>query len=251
MKKYISSISFFICLVFSMTAQDASDAYKGYPTKAQWEKIWSKDDPSVHEDVMNAMEVPDILLGKMSTAGFLETCLMYPGNTWAATDPQGNFQRSFRFYVNRSNAYREFFQRKDALAVTIAAYKEFDYASSERYINNYENDAFVEFYTKACYLGLILGQPELVGQMTQEQKKQVVGIGLSKSNSLLTSQIFGGVAQGYIFYPLISILEGSSYGPLETLKKDSPNVASYHTNARVQTRQDLESVLGIAESFVK
>ena len=70
-------------------AAGGSDAYD-YPVKPgtdAWKALGS------HADMLNACQIPETTLNRMSTAGLVETVLNYPlfGDAWAWDNPQEGF----------------------------------------------------------------------------------------------------------------------------------------------------------------
>ena len=87
-------VSLSLCTVLALTvmacstktaAANGSDAYD-YPVKPgtdAWKALGS------HEDMLNACQIPETTLNRMSTAGLVETVLNYPlfGDAWAWNYP--------------------------------------------------------------------------------------------------------------------------------------------------------------------
>ena len=251
MRKNILFIAFSF-LIFSMSAQNKkSDAYTDFPTKAEWEEIWSTNDETVHDKVMAAMQVPDVLLAKMSTEGLLETCMLYPANRWILTDAQGNYQNTYRFYVDRSNAYAAFFKRTDAAAVALKMYNDFDYASADEvYLEKGNTMDFAIHHTKAMCLGMLLGQEEMINKMTDAQKIEAIKIGLEKADDIDDSEVYGGTSRGMIFYPIPSIMDRADFSEMKLLKEENENVRNYLSTAHLVSREDLQSILERAKKFI-
>jgi hypothetical protein len=121
------SLSLFAVLVFTFAACSAktaavsgSDAYN-YPVKPgtdAWKALGS------HADMLNACQIPETTLNRMSTAGLVETVLNYPlfGDAWAWNYPQEGFDSVSSGF----NGIPALFDRKDAGSALLSKYKTLD-----------------------------------------------------------------------------------------------------------------------------
>jgi hypothetical protein len=101
-------------------AAGGSDAYN-YPVKPgtdAWKALGS------HADMLNACQIPETTLNRMSTAGLVETVLNYPlfGDAWAWNYPQEGFDSVSSGF----NGIPALFDRKDAGSALLAKYKTLD-----------------------------------------------------------------------------------------------------------------------------
>ena len=101
-------------------AAGGSDAYDypGKPGTDAWKALGS------HADMLNACQIPETTLNRMSTAGLVETVLNYPlfGDAWAWDYPQEGFDSVSSGF----NGIPALFDRKDAGMVLLAKYKTLD-----------------------------------------------------------------------------------------------------------------------------
>ena len=122
-------VSLSLCTVLALTvmacstktaAANGSDAYD-YPVKPgtdAWKALGS------HEDMLNACQIPETTLNRMSTAGLVETVLNYPlfGDAWEWNYPQEGFDSVSSGF----NGITALFDRKDAGTEFLVKYQSLD-----------------------------------------------------------------------------------------------------------------------------
>jgi len=145
-------------------------------TPEKWEKLISL------QEMIDACQIPESELEKMSTEGLLETCLSYPlfGNMMLHDSPY----RGFLLQIDRFNGLHELLERENAGSVICDLY----YNSSLKEV--IKADAYPTYRFR--YLEYIISQPEILKQLSPEQKQELLdyALGLAKIKAEKYSDTF-------------------------------------------------------------
>jgi len=141
----------------------ALDSYEFHlkPGTASWAEL------SSHEEMLEATQIPQGILKKMSTQGLVETALNYPLylDMLAYDDPQVGFQR----VAERFNGLKALLERPDAGTELLARYKAFDPTITEGWALEQQG----AHAARLMYLEMMLSQESIREKLTAEEQLQL------------------------------------------------------------------------------
>lgn len=145
----------------SQSFRPALDAYV-FPTKPgtpAWEALASR------EEMLQAVQVPDATLERMSTAGLVETVLRYPLLTDLVvySEPQAGLEAVRTDF----NGLAALMRRPDAGTALLARYRQIDPAAAEQATLEEVGQYDVQLTT----LELVLAQPAIIERLTTSERR--------------------------------------------------------------------------------
>lgn len=138
------------------------------------------------QQMIDACQVPDVILDQMSTNGLIETCLDYPllSNMFAFSSIQLGTKRQMENF----NGFGKLVQKNDAATLMLARYRLIDASL----VSN-ENDVSIgDFSVNFISFGMALSQLVFIEQLSTLEKKELVHDAMLKYEVfLLDQEIFG------------------------------------------------------------
>jgi hypothetical protein len=134
-----------------------------------------------------ATQVPESVLGKMSTAGLVETALDYPllGDMMAFNSPQQGFDA----VAGRFNGLQELLKRKDAGAELLAHYVSLDPAA---YDEDWPSAQQGRYARSIAEVETLLAQDAVLSGLADAQLADLVREAVAKYRIKEESEIYGG-----------------------------------------------------------
>lgn len=153
-------------------AQDDGYTFPVVPGTEAWEALRS------HQEMLDVTQVPDEILGRMSTAGLVSTILNYPlfGDFLAFDTLQGGFAALARF-----NGLQALLAREDGAVALADRYAAMDLTEMLR------SDQLPS--ARISYTELVLAQEELLNQLDAAQRADLLQTTMAQTESKLS---FGG-----------------------------------------------------------
>ncbi len=158
-------------------------------------------DAGKHDDRVQACQIPEDILKKMTTGALLETVLNYPhfGDMWAYDSLQYGFER----VAAEFNGLQELLNRKDTGIVILSKYRTMDPGAIDESWTSSEKGGYVMSFT---YPEILLAQDSVLANMTESELEELLAVVLekvvAKGSSLwggppeqLTSRLAGKLAQ--------------------------------------------------------
>jgi hypothetical protein len=150
---------------YSQTVTKINEEYD-FPIK-QGNKEWEQFE-SVEKRI-EALQIPDFVLIKISTEGLLETCLAFPYLTDILF--YDNYQKGFEALSAEFNGFRELLKRKDLMEVLLKKYKTLN--SSLTTVRLQKSIEQGRFSFRHFVLEFMLTQDIILSKLNLEQKKHL------------------------------------------------------------------------------
>jgi hypothetical protein len=214
----VKLMSLSLCAVLGLTVAacstktgtaGGSDAYD-YPVKPgteAWKALGS------HADMLNACQIPETTLNKMSTAGLVETVLNYPlfGDAWAWDYPQ----EGFNSVSSGFKGIQALFNRKDAGTLLLAKYKALDPMAINSDWTDLQKGQY-EF--KILDVEMLIAQTPVIAGLSIQDCHNLVGEAILKYNTGPQSDI---VLQESCLWIVARVLDQVKYPPfIEKMSSD-------------------------------
>jgi hypothetical protein len=151
--------------IYAYSQHKINDEYN-FPVK-QGSKEWEQFE-SV-EKRLAALQIPDLVLAKISTEGLLETCLAFPYLTDILFCD--NYQKGFEALSAEFNGFQELLRRKDITNVLLKKYENLN--SSFTDVRLKESIEQGRFSFRHFALEFMLTQDIVLKNLNSEQKKQL------------------------------------------------------------------------------
>jgi hypothetical protein len=177
------NIIVYILLLFtiSISAQQIDSVYN-FPIKPgmpEWKEF------KTHSEMLKVIQLPTNLLNSISTSSLVQTCLNYPlfSDMWA----YDNIKEGFEQLQKDFNGFDELINRKDALEELLKYYKKIE----PNVINEKSSLLDKGKYTaRFCKVEIILAQPELQNNSTQDMIKLLLKEIVNKHEKMLDHHEF-------------------------------------------------------------
>ncbi len=140
------------------------DAYD-FPIKPgtkEWKAL------SSHDKMVEACQIPENILKKMSTEGLIETCLNYPlvGGMFASN----NIQSGFNSIVSKFNGLQELLQRKDVGSKLLMRYRQFRKLDSQTLKKELGDTGLFHFLS----FEVLISQDAVLSKMTKGERIELL-----------------------------------------------------------------------------
>jgi hypothetical protein len=109
------------CLIIGMLSAQTAKTVWDYPVKPgmeQWKELKS------YEDQLQAYNIPDEIITKISTVELVKICLAYP--EWGVVNAFNDRRTGLSNMISNFNGFRELFMRNDAAKELIKVYSNLD-----------------------------------------------------------------------------------------------------------------------------
>ncbi len=228
MKNIFSTIvSFIIILTFTSTFY-SQDSWK-YPTRPgtkEWEKLKSK------EEVIQAQQIPENILKKMTTEQVFKAWLDLPGRVEILAF--NTLQKGFDVTRSRYNVVDELLSRKNAGNIILDYY----YLLSPLKLSSKENVISKgRFITNFAFVELLLAQPEILDVLSQDQRRSLF---YKNKGNLERKNSFSRKEKDFFWLNSGLVLAG------RIIEKENSMLAE-----KVQLKQKLSKALKRADIFTK
>jgi hypothetical protein len=132
-----------------------------------------------HADRVQACQIPEDILGNMTTEALLETVLNYPHllDMYAYDSTQYGFERVTAGF----NGLQELLDRKDAGSVTLAKYRFMDPAGIQESWTNIEKGEYL--FSFPC-IEILLAQDSVIRNFTDSELKELLAVVTAKAEEM-------------------------------------------------------------------
>jgi len=161
-------LSFIIPVLSFAQKQEFSWNFPVNPETKEWSNLKS------YSDRLNAYDVPEDILERMNTAELVKTCLAYPEFRLIMT--RNSIQEGYSYIKSIFNGFAELEKRKDAGFQLINEYRKLKPVEVKNY-NELVNQGKYTF--KFTYLEILLAQRTILFNMSIDEKKELLGLGIS------------------------------------------------------------------------
>ena len=157
--------------IFILSQNSSSDAYE-FPIKPgteEWKNLHS------YGEKLDALQIPDSILSKISTKGLIITCLNYPalGNMLAYNNMMDGFER----VVSSFNGFQELLTRDD-LEDTLIDYYEAMYP--DKFDETYKDRKKYEGIFHYVGIEMLLSNYNILNSITEEKRIHLIRITIEK-----------------------------------------------------------------------
>ncbi len=173
MFKNVTIIMLSLMMLFGMFGYNYVEAFDetitypyDYPVKGgteEWKAFTSLD------EMLEACQIPESILKKMSTAGLVETVLNYPllGNIYA----YNSLQQGFEAVTAQFNGLEELLKRKDAGVELLARYRAMNPLAIEEDWDDIQKGAYA---VSLSYIEILLSQDNVLADLTGPQIEELL-----------------------------------------------------------------------------
>jgi hypothetical protein len=165
----------------SIMGQQANDEYK-FPIKpgmSEWKSL------KTHKEMLKVISLPDNIKQTISTSALVKTCLNYPLfiDIYAYDDIKSGFMQLRKDF----NGFNELLNRKDAFTELLKLYDKQDPD-----LINGKNSLLEkgDFTTDICNMEILFTQPEILKNLSTDQKHAFLKIIYDKHNKMLKHSEF-------------------------------------------------------------
>lgn len=224
MKVLFFIISVLSCFIL-ITGQVKIKSYD-YPVKPGTDK-WKSF--NTHKEMVDACQIPENILISMTNDELLENCLEYPMffDIWAFN----SLQEGFEAMKSKFNGLQELFKRDKIYRTLIKKYKTLNPKFDTKNKNLLEIGTYTLEFTK---LEIILSQKEILNQIPDTEKKELISLIYSKFNEKKSlSEFYRGATLEPICYLLFKMVEPAINRSKFAEQNNDKNIESfYYTGSR-------------------
>ncbi|NJO00384.1 MAG: hypothetical protein HC880_00710 [Bacteroidia bacterium] len=226
-------------------SQDYGNVYE-FPIKPGTE-AWKEF--KTGQEMKDACQIPAHILKTMSTEALVNTYLNYP--LLSTIYAYNSIQIGFEKITQDFNGLQELLRRNDALGSTLKIYKQIDANVIDK---TWTAEQKGGFSFKFSYLEILMAQPELLRNLTLEERKNLVEESLNKFKAKDENpDIFGGF--GLLTSALVMgrvIEEKDLPATLQTTAETTKSpMKIFLDNAIVQDTQVINQIVIDAQSYLR
>lgn len=193
---------------------------------------------------VQALQLPDSVLRRISTPGLLATCLDYPmlPNMLA----YNYLQRGAQATLATFNGFGQLVQRPEAAALLLDRYR----LMTPRCLPPAEEQGAYSF--SFSYLEMVLAQDEYLAQLTANQNRTLVREALSKyvEKELHREDVYGYFGLKTSAFVLARVMQAAHYAPFLTALSTDPDLQFFTTEAELNGKIHLlDTIVGYAKQF--
>lgn len=229
---------FLFCLVVCiLNAQQPANVTWDYPVKPgmeEWKKFQSG------EEMVNACQIPDIILSSLSTEELAELCLRYPliEYVFAFDNLNSGLDKLFSDF----NGIREFYKRRDMSNNLLHRYVQqiqgFSFLDEKS--TDYEKSKFI---VTVSLLEVLLSRSVLQNDATKEKSKEILkALVAGYEGKFKYADYFKGVGFRSNVYSRVQIISKMSKQNMEKLSQKENNLAKSSGMADEQTLRIIDEL---------
>jgi hypothetical protein len=227
---------FLLCIVATTLAQQNSNAYD-FPIKPgmeEWKSFKS------HEEMLKALQLPTNVIKSISTEGLMYTCLNYPMfvDVWFSRD----IRIGFEWLKKDFNGFNEFLNRKDSFNILFKYYQEMD---PEKVVDKNTLIEKGKFTGEICKVEIILTQPELLQNITFDEKKSLLQEAEIKYQKMLGHKEFdirSLTSNAYLIGNILDILDNSI--------KENKKINNFINTSRIYGQNTIREIHVLANNYL-
>lgn len=164
-----------------------------YPVKPgtpEWAALRS------HDEMLNALQLPESVLQEISTWGLAQTCFKFP--LWGDYSAQNNEALYIKNLPKSFNGLKELYSREDAPLVLLYEYRHLDFS---KYSNPFE----------ISFIELMIGSDTLISRFTNRQQLYMVSVAIEKANE--HRKYFNSSIGPNSYYIMANVMTHAGYKP--------------------------------------
>lgn len=133
------------------------------PGTEEWKNL------TTYEEKLNAYNIPEEILGKMSTAELVKTCLNYPELRLIMT--RNSLQQGYDYLKSIFNGFSELENRSDAGKELLKEYKKLSPANIKNFTTPVDRGRYAFQFT---YIEILLAQQPIIAHLDKTDKKELL-----------------------------------------------------------------------------
>jgi len=219
-----------------------SDAYE-FPVKPgtpEWAALES------HDQMLQACQVPENLLRRMSTKGLVETVLNYPlyGDMLAYLDLQEGFDN----VAANFNGLSELLKRSDAGTALLERYRSMNPLAIDKGWTSEERGQYDARFT---YIEILLAQEAILNKLTETERRDLLVEAIKKMDEKQQlADVYGHFGQERTAWVMARILQCENYTPFTKQANEDPLLQDFIKTGTIATDAVLGSILVHARQFL-
>jgi hypothetical protein len=163
MKTFITFIILFLPIVMPAQSADSAYSFPVRPGTDAWKKL------GTYEQMLNAYNVPNDMLAKMSTVSLVKTCLNYPD--FRLFLARNSLQQGYDYIKSIFNGFSELEKRQDAGRELLKVYRQMKHEDIKQFDTPVKRG---DFSFQFIYIELIMSQKSILANLTKDEKIETI-----------------------------------------------------------------------------
>lgn len=196
-----------------------------------------------HAEKLSVCQVPDSVLNQIATNDLIDLCLSFPmlGDIMAFNSAQDGIDA----FVQNFNGIRELYKRNDFAKYLIKKYEQIDPSKFDKDMARHKKG---EFSFQLMVIELLLGQEELISQLSLNEKKELIKLFTEKKIKKSDTEVYGKLSHMTICYAIVGILNSCNY----IVSSDaSSELKKYSKRKNLNESHLISEILDLSNSFIK
>lgn len=237
MRKIIILLSF---LFISLFCYSQEWDYPVKPGTKAWEQL------STYEERLNAYNIPNELLQKMSTEDLVHTCLNYPEFRLIMT--RNSLHQGYNYLRTIFNGFEELEKRVDAGEKLIMAYKKLNPSKIVQFEQTVDKGAYSFKFT---YLEILLAQKPIIKNMDNSEIKGLIEQCISNyQNFEKMPDLYGTFSLTTPALVLGRTLDVREYPVYQSKKSKNRKFEHFVDNTQLTDKQILSDVITLSKQYL-
>jgi hypothetical protein len=236
----------FCFLIFSSVAVNAQkiDVPYDYPIKPGTES-WRKF--NTQAEMISACQIPEDVLGKLSTRALVETCLSYP--LFSQITAYNSVQDGFSRFASKFNGFRELLSRQDAPSILVDKYKKMDPSGYSKTWPSVQKGQFIYSY---LFVEILLAQDQMISKLGANAKKELAREAVKKFDSKVKEkELFGLVGLSHTSFVMSKTLNFEKNAAYKTLRDQNAKVTRFQETAQIMDLETFVGLRNLTEGYAK
>ena len=215
-----------------------------YPIKPGSKEWNAREDRKNFMTGLRIMNIPSDTLELIKTEQLVKTCLNYP--FWGLVFSRNSLQEGYDFIRNNFNGFRELENRSNAAQYILQEYKKMDPTD---FIPESSLAQKGEYMARFTFIELLLAQHEIIGNVNDDVKKQIIEESLKKFREKLKIRSYGIeglVTTTYVIARFANNLNGS-----QNLFNEIPENEDFLNNCKEINVKPMIDIVTKTENFIR
>lgn len=235
--KVLFLIAAILMNVMSATGQSDYYDFPIRPGTTEWKKL------QTYADRLNAYNIPEDVLRKMSTKGLVKTCLEYPEFRLIMT--RNDLQTGYFYIRSIFNGFRELEKRADAGRELLEMYKKLNIHEISSFPTPLEKGRFSFSFT---YLEVLLAQKPILATMQSAEKRELarycINIFEAKQHIREFNYMFNLQNTAWVLSRLLDLEQYPAF-----LEKKNPTLERFLAISEATERSILTDIVAISKQY--
>jgi len=247
MKKTEFLIFLFVVILGSvcmrLNAQESGISWD-YPIKPGSKEWNEREDRQNFMAGLRIMNIPSDTLELIKTEQLVKTCLNYP--FWSLVFSRNSLQEGYDFIRNNFNGFRELENRSNAAQYILQEYKKMDPTDFKPGSSLAQKGEYMARFT---FIELLLAQHEIIGNVNEDIKKQVIEESLKKFREKLKIRSYG--IEGLVTTTYVMARFANNLNDSQNLFNEIPENEEFLNNCIEINVKPMIDIVTKTENFIR